>query len=224
MIPAGVEFRFNRLRVAVVENEAISLRGLTQTLDEIGCEVVWAAKDHEEARKLAETALPGIVFVDLKLLHASDDYRPGWQFIRELRVRDPQVAIIIFSGTPVVDDIVIESIRLGCSYIVKEDLWNQERDIIAGALLAAKSRSVMLSNEVVGSVEVAIGKAKDTSLLTDRELDVLELLADGLSNKEIAESLVIGETTVKSHVGNILSKLDVASRGKAAEWYRQHYG
>ncbi|HEX3052148.1 MAG TPA: response regulator transcription factor [Aggregatilineaceae bacterium] len=226
MMAAEFEMNFQQLPVAVVENEAPSLRGLTQTLTDLGCAVVWTAKDHESAQQQADSSLPDIMFVDLKLLHGAqaNDYRPGWNLIRHLRGIAPQTSIIIFSGTPVVDEIVLEAVRLGCSYVVKEDLWGQEKDLIAGALLAARTRSVLLSNEVTGILDTSGNKSKGNGTLTDRELDVLELVADGLSNKEIADKLFLGESTVKTHLSSILSKLGLASRGKAAEWYRQHYG
>jgi DNA-binding NarL/FixJ family response regulator len=224
MNPMGLEANFRNLRAAVVENEAPSLRGLVQTLTELGCEVLWTARDHDSAKDQAARCAPDVLFVDLKLLHGTNDYRPGWQLIRDVRGLDPKLAIIIFSGTPVVDEIVLEAIRMGCSYVVKEDLWGQEKELVAGALLAARTRSVLLSNEVASGIDVVVSKTKNAGLLTERELDVLELVADGLPNKEIAEKLFVGEATVKTHLSSILSKLNVPNRGRAAEWYRQHYG
>ena len=93
-----------------------------------------------------------------------------------------------------------------------------------GALLAARSGSVFLSNEVAISLETIVSQIKNRDVLSPKELEVARLIADGLSNQEIATRLVLGVTTIKTHVGRILAKLNVDNRGKAAEWYRQHYG
>lgn len=220
------ELRFNNLEVAIIENEPPSLRGLTYSLEQLGCRVAWAARDDEEAIGMARTHLPDLVFVDLRLLKSSDDYEAGWQLIKHLRQRGEArpFAIIIYSGTPIVDDIVLEAIRLGCSYVVKEDLWGHEPEILAGALLAARSGSVFLSNEVATSLETIVGHMQARDVLSPKELEVLGLVADGLSNQEIATQQVLAVTTIKTHVSRILAKLNVDNRGKAAEWYRQHYG
>lgn len=223
-MPAVTKSTFDGVEVAIVEDEPSSLLGLSHILSELGCAIVWSARNHDEAREFFAAKLPGIVFVDLKLIRGTNDHRPGWRLVRDLRNRSPHIGIVIFSGTPVVDEIVLDAIHLGCSYVIKQDLWSRELDVITGALLAAQTRSVLLSNEVVGCIEGIVAKLKGSGLLTDRELDVLELVAEGLSNREIAESLVLGESTVKSHVSNVLSKLGVENRGKAADWYREHYG
>lgn len=218
--------QFQNLEVAIVENEPPSLRGLTYSLERLGCRVAWAARDDEEAMGMARAQLPEVVFVDLRLLKSSDDHEAGWQLIKYLRQRGEArpFAIIIYSGTPIVDDVVLEAIRLGCSYVVKEDLWGHEEEIVAGALLAARSGSVFLSNEVATSLETIVNRMQVRDVLSPKELEVLGLVADGLSNQEIATHQVLAVTTIKTHVSRILAKLNVDNRGKAAEWYRQHYG
>lgn len=218
--------QFNGLEVAIIENEPQSLRGLILVLEQIGCEVVWTARSDEEAMALAAQQLPSVVFSDLRLLRGSDDYEPGWQVIKHLYQQGAgrPFAIIIFSSTPMTDEIVLQAIRMGCSYIVKEDLWDHEHEILAGALLAAQSGSVFLSNEVAGGLETLVNRMQETTLLSDKEMVILELIANGLSNKEIAKRQFVALSTVKTHVSNILAKLQVDNRGKAAEWYRQQVG
>ncbi len=220
------DFKFHDLEVAVVENDPSSLRGLVYNLEQLGCRVTWTARDDEEALALARSSLPEVIFVDLRLLKGSDEYDPGWQLIKSLRQRGlgRPFTIIIYSGTPIVDQIVLEAVRLGCSYIVKEDLWGHEQEIVLGALLAARSGSVFLSNEVAISLETIVSQMQNRDVLSPKELEVAHLIADGLSNQEIATRLVLSVTTIKTHVSRILTKLEVDNRGKAAEWYRQHYG
>ena len=224
-MPDSPAVRFHDLPVAIVENESIALTGLRHHLEHLGCHIVWTARDDEEARQQSAEALPGILFVDLKLQH-SDDYQPGWQLVKELRERGKgqAVSIIIFSSAPVVDDIVLEAVRLGCSYVVKQDLWEKEREILTGALLAAQSGSVFLSQEVTAVLEMVTTLAQTADLLSPKELEVLALVADGLTNQDIANKQFLSLATIKTHVSRILSKLEVDNRVQASEWYRQHYG
>ncbi len=220
------QIQFHNLSVAIVENEPPSLRGLSYSLEQMGCTIAWVARDDDEAKSKADTALPEVVFVDLRLLKGSDDYEPGWQLIKYLRQRGEgrPFAIIIFSGTPIVDAIALHAIRLGCSYVVKEDLWGHEQEITAGALLAARSGSVFLSNEVAAALETIMNRMGERDVLSPKELETLKLVSDGLSNQEIADRQFVAVTTVKTHVSRILAKLAVGNRGKAADWYRQNYG
>ena len=216
---------FRNLPIALVENESISLTGLRYHLEQLGCHIVWTARDDEEARQKSAELLPGILFVDLKLQH-SDDYQPGWQLIKELRElgKGQAVAIIIFSSAPVVDGIVLEAVRFGCSYVVKQDLWEKEQEILTGALMAAQSGSVFLSQEVTGVLEMVAMQTQTADLLSPKELEVLAMVADGLTNQEIANKQFLSIATIKTHVSRILSKLEVDNRVQASEWYRQHYG
>jgi DNA-binding NarL/FixJ family response regulator len=167
--------------------------------------------------------LPAVAFVDLRLERGSDDYRPGWHLVQHLHHLgvDKPLKTIIYSGTPMTDEIVLEAVRLGCSYVVKEDLWEHELELIASALLAAQAGSVLLSNEVAGGIETIVNQLETGALLTDKEWEVLKLLATGLTNKQIGRRLFIAVTTVKSHVSSILDKLGVDNRVQAAEWYRR---
>jgi len=224
--PELMQLRFDGLEVAIVENEASSLRGLTMVLTQLGCRVVWMAKDEEEAKQAAQRHMPAVAFVDLRLHRGSDDYEPGWQLIQHLLQQGAgrPFSVIIFSSTPMTDEIVLEAIRLGCSYIVKEDLWDHETAMLAGALLAAQSGSVFLSNEIASGLEMLMGQIERPSLLSETELVVLKLVAEGLSNKEIAKRQFVAVSTIKTHISNILAKLEVDNRTKAAEWYRQQEG
>ena len=222
-MPSEVQINFCDFEVAVVENQPYSLHGLIQRLNELGCTTVWTARDPDEARQKAQERLPDVVFVDLRLVRGGD-HEPGFQLIKELKDLERHTAIVIYSGTPVVNDIVLESIRLGCSYLVKEDAWDHEKDIIASALLAARSNAVMLSHEVVGCIEDIMGRMATADLLSARELEALALVAEGYSDRDIGSTLYITVPTVKSHLRHIYRKLGVSNRTQAARWYREHYG
>ena len=214
------------LKVAIVENQPMALTGLKYHLQQLGCHIQWTAHDDDEAREKAQDELlPDVIFVDLRLQHDSNDYQSGWQLVKELRERGKgsSVSIIIFSGSPVIDEIVIEAVRLGNSYIVKEDLWEQEETILTSALLAATSRSVLLSKEVSGVLDMMMGNMQTADLLSPKELEVLALVAEGHSNQDIANKMFLTLATIKTHVSHILSKLEVDNRVQAADWYRQYY-
>lgn len=225
MLRHGYKIQFTGLNVAIVENDPAALRGMMYTLEKLGCDIVWVARSVDEAMAEAHEQLPHVAFVDLRLVQGSDDYETGWNLIRDLTQHgvDQGATVIICAGTPVVDEIVLEAVRLGCSYIVKEDLWDHELEIIGAALLASQAGSVLLSNEVSAGVEAIVNQMQDTSILSEKELEVLALVTEGYSNQTVGQKLFIAESTVKTHVSHILRKLDVKNRGQAAEWYRQHF-
>jgi DNA-binding NarL/FixJ family response regulator len=219
--------QFADLPVAIVENEPLTQRMLQFKLQELGCRIVWAAKNEEQALAAIQTAVPRIVFVDLRLAQGQNhDHEQGWELIRALRQRrlGHPLTIIICAGTPVVDGIVLEAIQMGCSYIIKEDLWDKEDAILAGALLAAQVGAVFLSNEVAGSTHALLGRSQSSPLLSTQEMAVMELIALGFSNQQIGAKLVIAPSTVKSHVSSIFRKLEVKNRTQAADWYRNGSG
>jgi NarL family two-component system response regulator LiaR len=108
--------------------------------------------------------------------------------------------------------------------VVKQDLWEKEQEILTGALLAAQAGSVFLSQEVTGVLAMLTTLAQTADILSPKELEVLALVADGLTNQDIANKQFLSIATIKTHVSRILSKLEVDNRVQASEWYRQHYG
>ena len=217
----------DELDIGIVEDDVAAMEGLKGILKDLGCHVVWAVKNDVEARKAIQEYVPRSVIVDLSLyVERPHSYKEGWDLIKDLRSDYPTLGIIIFSKAPVQDEIVFEAVRLHCSYLIKEDLFGFFRQAIAGALLVTISNdSVVLSQEVWKSVDRIVAEKKRYDLLTNRELEVLALIAEGHTNEEIASQLVTSISTVKTHVSHILDKLgeEVDNRGRAAEWYRQNY-
>lgn len=225
MVRQNLQISFPGLQVGIVENDWHSMRGLEESLKAMGCDIIWKARDEEDAQEKAAAQLPQVAFIDLRL-HSKDNghgYQSGWELIKHLykQKQGKQFAAIIYTGTPMTDTIVLEAIRMGCSYIVKEDLWEKDTEVLASALLAALSNSVMLSHEVAIELETIVNQVEVSDLLSGREWEVLKWVSDGLTNSQIAKKEFIEISTVKSHVSSILSKLTVDTRGKAAEWYRQ---
>ena len=197
-----------KVRVLIVDDHGVVRQGLRMylTLDpEI--EVVGEAADGQEALRLSRELHPDVVLMDL--LMPVMDGRTATQAIRQ---ELPEVEVIAL--TSVLDDASVGgAIRAGAiGYLLK----TTDAKELGRAIRAAAAGQVHLSPEAAARLvkEVQIPGSPET--LTERETAVLRLLARGGANKQIARQLNIGEQTVKTHVSNILSKLQLQSRTQAA--------
>lgn len=170
-------------------------------------DVVGEATNGAEALQKARELQPDVVLMDL-LMPVMD----GIQATAAVRQELPDVEVIAL--TSVLEDAsVYSALRAGAiGYLLKDT----EADELCRAIKAAAAGQVQLSPKAAARLMHEVEPAPAPDALTDRENDVLRLLATGLSNKEIAYKLGIGEKTVKTHVSNILSKLGVLSRTQAA--------
>lgn len=169
-------------------------------------EIVGEAANGAEAVELAKTLQPDVVLMDL-LMPVMD----GITAITEIRKQAPGVEVVAL--TSVLEDAsVVGAIRAGAiGYLLKDT--NAEE--LRRAVKAAAEGQVQLSPDAAVRLMREVRAPDAPEALTDRETDVLRLLAEGQSNKEIARSLSIGEKTVKTHVSSILAKLNVQSRTQA---------
>ena len=196
------------IRIVLADDHAVVRQGLKMFLaldDEL--EVIGEAENGAEALELARKLQPDVVLMDL-LMPVMD----GITAIGRLRKELPDIEIVAL--TSVLDDTaVIGAIRAGAiGYLLKDT----EADELRKAIKAAAAGQVQLSPRVAARLMKEVRVPDSPESLTERETEVLRLLAKGCSNKEIAQTLSIGEKTVKTHVSNILSKLDVPSRTQAA--------
>jgi len=196
------------IRVLLVDDHSVVRQGLRMFLSlDPDLDIVGEAANGAEAVQLAHAHQPDVVLMDL-LMPVMD----GITAIAQLRRELPDIEIVALTSV-LEDTAVIGAIRAGAiGYLLKDT----ESEELRKAIKAAAAGQVQLSPKVAARLmrEVQVPDSPET--LTERETEVLRLLARGCSNKEIAHTLSIGEKTVKTHVSNILSKLGVPSRTQAA--------
>lgn len=169
--------------------------------------VVAEAADGAEAVRLARELQPDVILMDL-LMPEMD----GIAATREIRRDLPDTEVLALTSV-LEDAAVVNAVRAGAiGYLLK----NTEADELCRAIKAAAAGQVQLSPEAAARLMREVRAPESPEALTDRETDVLRLLAEGKANKQIALSLGIGEKTVKTHVSNVLAKLGVQSRTQAA--------
>jgi DNA-binding NarL/FixJ family response regulator len=196
------------IRILIVDDHAVVRQGLKMFLaTDKELEVIGEASNGQEALIRAAELKPDVVLMDL-LMPVMD----GITAIGQLRRQRPDTEVIAL--TSVLEDAsVTGAVRAGAiGYLLKDT----EADELIRAIKAAASGQVQLSPKAAERLMREIRTPESPEKLTDREIDVLRLLAAGRANKEIANELIIGETTVKTHVSNIMMKLGVSSRTQAA--------
>jgi DNA-binding NarL/FixJ family response regulator len=208
------------IRVLMVEDSATFVRGLEATLSSQGeFVVVGAAGNWAEAVTLAEVLQPDVALVDLRIAPApgstAADYRHGLEAIMALKATVAGLRVLAMSFS---NDArwPVEAVRAGASGFVSKDAPPEE---FVAALRTVAHGGVVLTAEQLA--RVASVPASPSPVLTPRELEVLRLLAEGKSNQQIARALGVTVGTVRTHVGNILGKLEVGSRGEAVAEARQ---
>jgi two-component system, NarL family, response regulator LiaR len=196
------------IRVALVDDHHVVRRGLHSFLESFPeIAVVGTSGTGEEALRLVESWLPDVVVMDLLLPGGID----GVETTRRLRAITPHTQVVML--TAYTDDArVLAALRAGAIGYVRKDA---EPEVLLTAVRAAARGQSMLDPTVAGSVLRELVDTGPHDPLTNRELQVLRELAAGRTNREIAESLVVSEATVKTHVGNILAKLQLAHRTQA---------
>jgi DNA-binding NarL/FixJ family response regulator len=196
------------IRILIADDHAVVRQGLSTFLSmDVEFEVIGEAKNGVQAVDLARMLQPDIVLMDLLMPEMS-----GIEAIGLLRRELPDTEIIALTDT-LEDDSIVRAVRAGAiGYLLKDF----ESDDLIRAIKAAARGQVQLSPDATLRLMRELRVPDSPLALTGRERDVLRLLGQGKSNKEIAQALVIGEKTVKTHVSNILGKLKVASRTQAA--------
>ena len=204
------------IRVLIVDDHALFRRGLEMVLDgESDIEVVGEASDGQEAIEQAEKTAPDVVLMDVRM-----PKRSGIEATREIKEMLPSARILMLTISDDEADLY-EAIKAGASgYMLKEisieEIGSAVRSVYQGQSLISPSMASKLLTEFATIVKRREERVQlPGPRLTDRELEVLKLVAKGMNNRDIGTELFISENTVKNHVRNILDKLHLHSRMQA---------
>ena len=202
-------------RVLLVDDHDLFRNGLKTLLEEQGVHVVGDAENGQTALRLVRELVPDVVIMDLNMPGMS-----GVAVTREIATLAPLARVVVLTISSDDED-VAEAVMAGaCGYLLKD---SSIHDLVAGIRAAAAGESLMspqIAAKVLQRLRAqsadADAAARITTELSDREIEVLKLIANGKDNAEIARELFISPKTVKNHISNILMKLHIQNRIQAA--------
>jgi DNA-binding NarL/FixJ family response regulator len=201
-------------RVLLVDDHDLFRTGLVNLLSEQGVDVVGEAPNGETALRLVRELAPDVVVMDINMPGIS-----GVDATREITVVAPRTRVVVLTISADGADVLDAVMAGACGYLLKDSSVQQ---LVSGIRAAAAGES-LISPQIAAKVlqllrAQAAGWAPEVSQpeLSDRELDVLRLIANGKDNAEIAQELFISPKTVKNHISNILMKLQIDNRIQAA--------
>ena len=208
-MPTGI------IRVMIVDDHAFIRQAIRQALTTRDVEVVAEAASAEQALDLALEVRPDVLLLDLDLPGVS-----GLRLLRDLAPRLPETRIVMLTVSTAPGD-VLAALRLGAAGYLTKDidgdaLLRAVRGVTDGEFAMPRRLVTRAIRELVSSGPADPGEAAALDDLSRREHEILALLAGGLTDREIGESLTISVRTVETHVSNILRKLDVRNRAEAA--------
>ena len=202
----------NNIRILIADDHAVVREGLRTLIGtEPGLEVIGEAVDGVAAVQKARELKPDVILLDLVMPRQS-----GLEAISEIKGENPSAHILVLTSFSD-DDMVFPAIKAGAlGYLLK----NASPQRLLTAIRGVHRGEPTMSSDIASKLMLELQRSTDLpptkEPLTERELQVLRLLAQGLTNQEIGEALVIGPGTVRTHVSNILAKLHLANRTQAA--------
>lgn len=207
------------IRILIVDDHEVVRIGLRSLLERIGqFEVVGEAASAQEAIELARSRKPDVVVMDIRMPDGS-----GIEACRAIRSENEAIKVIMLTSYTD-DEAIFASVMAGASgYVLKQigshELVEAIRTVAAGGSLLDPS----ITGKVLERMRGMTREQQQHEKLTDQELRILRLIADGRTNKEIAEALYLSEKTVRNYVSSILSKLNLSNRAEAAAYaVRRH--
>jgi len=200
------------IRILITDDHAVVREGLRTLIGtEPGMEVIGDAADGVEAVEIACALKPDVILMDMVMPRMG-----GLEAIQKIKEQCPDAQVLVLTSFSD-DETVFPAIKAGAlGYLLKntppDRLLSAIRDVHQGN----PSMSPDIANKLMSELQRKSDLPPTEDPLTDREMDVLKLVARGMTNLEIAEELVISEGTVRTHVSNVLSKLHLANRTQAA--------
>lgn len=210
------------MRVLIVDDHVLFREGLKNLIDsQPDFEVIAEAGSVREAIDQSQDLTPDLVLMDIGLPDGD-----GMEAVKKILSLQPDIKVVILTIHDS-DDLLFTAIRLGAKgFLLKNtpihDLLAALRGLERGEAALSRTMTRQVLDEFSRLGKTPAGSKPGLEALTPRELEVLEELATGATNKEIADRLVIAENTVKIHVHNILDKLDFSNRHDAARFARRH--
>jgi len=197
----------NKIRIMLVDDHAVVRSGLGAFLSvNPDLELVGEAENGEQAVVRANLLKPDVILMDLMM-----PVMDGVAATQAIKKQNPQIQIVALTSFQE-DELVQNALKAGAVGYLMKNVTARE---LAAAIKAAKDGKMTLSPEAAQALVRANQQAEETETLTEREVEVLKLMVEGLNNAEIAERLVISLSTVKYHISNILMKLGVDNRVSA---------
>ena len=200
------------IRILITDDHAVVREGLRTFIStEPGMEVVGEAKDGVEAVQMACELKPDVILMDMAMPRMG-----GLEAIQQIKEQCPDAQILVLTSFSD-DETVFPAIKAGAlGYLLKNTSPDRLLSAIRDVHQDKPSMSSDIASKLMREMQRKSSLPPTKEPLTEREMDVLKLVAHGMTNQEIADELVISEGTVRTHVSNILSKLHLANRTQAA--------
>lgn len=196
------------MNVIIVDDDYLVVDALKTIVESHGIQVLATGHDGAEAIRLAAEVRPDVILLDIRMQGVD-----GLEATREILARDPAARILLIT-TFQDEDYIARALTLGCKgYILKSNIAG-----IIPAIQAVGSSQMVFDSKVVAKIKPA-DRLREFSGLTERETEILTLVAQGMSNREIAETLFLSEGTVRNYISGLLDKLQLRDRTQLAIYY-----
>ncbi len=198
------------IRLMLADDHRMLREGLRRSMSERGFDVVGEARDGAEAVDLAAALRPDVILMDVTMPELD-----GVEATKQIKARQPDVRIVMLT-MHADQDVLAEAIRSGANgYLVKDCSTDEIASAIESVAGGETALSPRLAASMLAEVRRQDSKSENERVITKREEEVLQLIADGCSTPEVAERLYISQKTVKNHLASIYQKLDARDRTQA---------